>query len=320
MPHDAGTTEDNTDKQTKGLVSGTNALVDRLKLQYGIDDFEANTYRVYLSDGNREKINAITGPIPQFTNSNFYDPIVMLDDTTALIGYRYIYVDGAEAAEALPLPFDYIFHASVSPDKSKIAYYAKQNQDNDIVIAYYNVADGKIHNVKTLNPGDYDMLHELSLFLDWGSEDNLYFDSPKRNLPAIERYNLSSGSFVQVASNAKCPSVSDDDTVLSWIEHDVYVGKSLNTPMTVIKIGTATQKFEGYSAIKYSNTQGIYRVDYHTSKIDKLDTKSLEVLSSIKVDGSIIGASIKDDVLTYYSLPSEYDVSASILEAPEVHE
>ncbi len=289
------------------------ALADRLYLQFGIDEFESNAYCVYLY-GDEEKL--ITDPIIPFANSNFYEHIIMLDETTALIGYKYIYTEGAEKAEPIALPFAYIFHAAVSPDKSKIAYYAKQG--NDISVSFCDIAAGRIHNVKKLNLEDCSKFFEMSLFLDWGDNESLYFDSPKNNLPTIEMYNIKDGSFTQIAEGAKRPSVSDDNSTVSYIEHSTYVGTSTDTPITVIKRGEATQKFEGYSAVKYSDF-AVYRVDYTNSQIDKLDISNLELLSSVQVGGEIVGASVRNGVLNYYILTENNNIQSAFSKTPEIY-
>ncbi len=298
-PQDAQKAEPS--KEDASLPDSKKSLKERL-----VPDFDTGNpeFYVYLTDGDSKR-SLTQEPIVELSGHPF-QPIVEISDDMALLGYTYLYKDGEELAQPLDLPFSYILSACVSPDKTKIAYYAKEEhgEDTDLLVALYDLQTKELSKIKSLAPEDYAEIPFFIPFVEWGDNDTLYFDSPRKNSPAIERYTLSGGTVELFAENASWPQISDDNSVITYIENSSYGSDSGRN--FLIQSGSQEAEFplmHPIAAISPNNT--IYLIDYLNAKLLRLGA-DLTVEAEKQLEGILFSYDFEGDTLVYsYSAKGE---------------
>lgn|GEM_PF-7105848 len=223
-------------------------------------------------------------------------PVAWLDDSRLLLNFNQIYNINTEQFENLTIPIT-IWNASLSPDKTKIGYIGK-GADNKISVLYYDIERKTSEFVYTVEPSEWGLNLEPIVYVDWGKNDQLFFDAPARGKPQILMYNLTEKTVATIVKEARIPRVSDDGLVLSYLKSDVYNGNGTIKKETVIKQLTTgkTNAYPWYKRVLFDKTK-IAIVGLDDIKIESRNT--LDEQKVIPVEGDVMFARFNDGVLEY---------------------
>lgn len=233
---------------------------------------------------------------------------VWLNDDKVLLGYDQIYDIKLSTVKDIDLPFE-IWNATISPNHAKIGFVGKR--DSLVKIWSYDINSDSFRELYSIKKEDWGNNFEPIVYVDWGTDNELYFDAPVNAKPCILKYDFTKNSASLIKETARIPMVSDDGSMFGYLISDTYNGNGQLQKETVIenRENLKTAKYPWYRALLFdSDSVAIIGMD----NVTVLNSWNLVEVKKAPIEGRVMLPKFKNKTLIFNDIKLEKGKLTSI--------